>query len=266
MAPNRRFGQNFLISKAVREKIIELLELSEKEHIWEIGPGLGAMTKDLIQYASQLTLFEIDNSFVELLESLYAKYDYIKVVPGDVVKTWKSIYQTEGQPDRIMGNLPYNTASVIIADLIEAACIAPKMVFTVQKEVAARMKASPGTREYSAFSVLCQFACTVKDGGTISPGAFYPKPHVDSTIVVLHPHGKFNNSNLPLVGRITRALFSARRKTIRNTLGRSPVASEFGKETVLKALESCSIDAGRRGEELSVEQIVAIAEAILIQA
>ncbi len=220
------------------------------------------MTHDLIQQASHLTLFEIDNRFVEILDTLYAEYDHIKIVPGDVVKTWKSVHKAEGQPDRIMGNLPYNTASVIIADLIEAACVAPKMVFTVQKEVAARMKALPGTREYSAFSVLCQFACIVEDKGTISPGAFYPKPHVDSAIVVMHPHNKFSFELLPLVSTITRALFSSRRKTIRNTLGRSPVASNYGRETICKALDACSIDEGRRGEELSVEQIVSLTKAI----
>ena len=260
MAPNRRFGQNFLISKGVREKIVGLLELKEQSNVWEIGPGLGAMTHMLVDKAKNITLFEIDNRFIQFLTILYSEYPHLRIVNGDVVKTWKSVYREEGLPDRIMGNLPYNTASMIIADLIEAGCVAPRMVFTVQKEVAARMRAVPGTREYSAFSVICQFACTVEDGGTISPGAFYPPPHVDSALVVMEPHGRFNFSRLPLVSAITKALFSSRRKTIRNTLIRSSLSARYGQENIAAALEAGGIDPGRRGEELAVETVVALAE------
>lgn len=244
----------------MREKIVGLLEPNENERIWEIGPGLGAMTQMLIENTSELTLFEIDNRFIEFLTSLYSDFTHVKIVPGDVVKTWTSVYQAEGMPHRIMGNLPYNTASIIIADLIEAGCVAPRMVFTVQKEVAQRMRAVPRTRDYSAFSVICQFACTINDGGTISPGAFYPQPHIDSAIVVMMPHGRFDYKNLPIVSTITKALFASRRKTIRNNLEGSSLIPRYGREKVFKALEACEIDAGRRGEELSVDTIVHFAE------
>jgi len=260
MAPNRRFGQNFLISQGVREKIVGLLELEEQSNVWEIGPGLGAMTHMLLDKARNITLFEIDKRFIQFLTTLYSEYPHLKIVTGDVVKTCKSVYIEEGLPDRIIGNLPYNTASMIIADLIEAGCVAPRMVFTVQKEVAARMRAVPGTREYSAFSVICQFACTVEDGGTISPGAFYPPPHVDSALVTMKPHERFNFSRLPLVSVITKALFSSRRKTIRNTLIRSSLAERYGQENIAAALEAGGIDPGQRGEELAVETVVALAE------
>lgn len=260
MAPNRRFGQNFLISQGVREKIVGLLELEGQSTVWEIGPGLGAMTHMLVDKAENITLFEIDNRFIQFLTTLYTEYPHLKIVTGDVVKTWKSVYQEEGLPDRIMGNLPYNTASMIIANLIEAGCVAPRMVFTVQKEVAARMRAAPGSREYSSFSVICQFACTVEDGGTISPGAFYPPPHVDSALVLMKPHGRFNFCRLPLVSAITKALFSSRRKTIRNTLVRSSLASRYGEEKIAAALDAGGIDPGQRGEELTVEKVVELAE------
>src|SRR6056297_402508 len=260
MSPTRRFGQNFLISQAIREKIIGLLEPHRNDRIWEIGPGLGAMTEMLIESSSELTLFEIDNRFIEFLNSLCSDFSNVRIVPGDVVKTWFSVYQEEGMPHRIMGNLPYNTASIIIAHLIEAACVAPRMVFTLQKEVAQRMRAVPGTRDYSAFSVICQFACTIKDGGTISPGAFYPQPHIDSAIVVMMPHGRFDFKFLPLVSAITKALFASRRKTIRNNLEKSPLVSRYGREQVFTALEKSEIDSGRRGEELSVDTIVHFAE------
>ena len=262
MAPTRRFGQNFLISKGVREKILGLLELPSDGTVWEIGPGLGAMTHMLIDNAAHITLFEIDRRFIEFLSSLYKQREEVRIVAGDVVKTWESIYSSEGLPDRIMGNLPYNTASMIIGDLIMAGCVADRMVFTVQKEVAARMNANPGTREYSAFSVLCQFASSIEHAGVISPGAFYPQPHVDSAIVLMRPHGEYEFDLLPLVSSITKALFSSRRKTIRNTLGRSVVASHYGKSRLYDAFDASGIDAGRRGEELPVKTIVQLAECL----
>mgnify|MGYP006285855065 CR=1 FL=1 len=259
MAPTRRFGQNFLISQAVREKILRLLELPQDGTVWEIGPGLGAMTHMLVERAARSVLFEIDRRFIEYLNNLYKEHSNVRIVAGDVVKTWKQVYAEEGLPKRIMGNLPYNTASMIIGDLIESGCVAERMVFTVQKEVAARMSAKPGTRDYSAFSVICQFACSVSDAGVISPGAFYPQPHVDSAVVLMQPHGRYRYELLSLVSTITKALFSARRKTIRNTLGRSVVATRYGKPQLYGALEATGIDAGQRGEELPVETIVALA-------
>lgn len=260
MAPTRRFGQNFLISQPVREKILGLLELPGDGVVWEIGPGLGAMTHMLIDKVTRIVLFEIDRRFIEFLNSLYAQRDDVRIIAGDVVKTWEAVYAAEGLPNRIMGNLPYNTASMIIGDLIEAGCISERMVFTVQKEVAARMNAKPGTRDYSAFSVICQFACSVKDTGVISPGAFYPQPHVDSSVVLMQPHGKYRFELLPLVSTITKALFSARRKTIRNTLGRSVIATRYGKSVLYDALEASEINAGQRGEELPVSTIVDLSE------
>lgn len=243
----------------MREKILRLLELPRDGTVWEIGPGLGAMTHMLIDRAAGIVLFEIDYRFIEYLNSLYARRDDVKLVGGDVVKTWKAVYAAEGLPDRIMGNLPYNTAAMIIGDLIEAGCVTERMVFTVQKEVAARMNASPGTRDYSAFSVICQFACTVRDAGVIAPGAFYPPPHVDSAVVLMRPHGKYRYELMPLISTITKALFSARRKTIRNTLGSSLIAARYGKARLYAALAAAGIDAGQRGEELGVETIVALA-------
>lgn len=247
----------------MREKILGLLDLPSNGTVWEIGPGLGAMTHMLVDNAAGSTLFEIDRRFIEFLKSIYSQRDDIRIVAGDVVKTWEEVYSSEGLPDRIMGNLPYNTAAMIIGDLLTAGCVAGRMVFTVQKEVAARMKAKPATREYSTFSVLCQFACTIEHAGVISPGAFYPQPHVDSALVLMKPHGKYDFHLMPLVSTITKALFSSRRKTIRNTLGRSVVATKYGKHRLYDALDASRIDAGRRGEELPVDTIVELAGCLL---
>jgi 16S rRNA (adenine1518-N6/adenine1519-N6)-dimethyltransferase len=263
MAATHRFGQNFLISKRVREKILGLLDLPPDGTVWEIGPGLGAMTHMLVDNAARIVLFEIDRRFIEFLTSLYSEREEMRIVAGDVVKTWEAVYSSEGLPDRIMGNLPYNTAAMIIGDLLMAGSVSERMVFTVQKEVAARMNAKPSTREYSAFSVLCQFACSIQPAGLISPGAFYPRPHVDSAIVLMRPHGKYDFDLLPLVSTITKALFSSRRKTIGNTLGRSVVASQYGKSRLYDALDITGIDTGRRGEELPVETIVKLAECLM---
>jgi len=262
MAPNRRFGQNFLISQGMREKITELLELREGMDVWEIGPGLGAMTQHLLEYNPQLTLFEIDRLFVEYLRELYGGRSSLQIVEGDVLRTLHGVYGQRGVPDRIIGNLPYNIASAIIASMIEAGCLAERMVFTVQKEVGARISAVPGTREYSSFSVLCQFACDIIEAGDISPANFYPQPHVTSGVLVLVPHGKYDPALLPWVSRISRALFSSRRKTIRNTLLKAEWLDGVGRERMSELLEEHSIDRGLRGEVLSVQQIADLARSL----
>lgn len=262
MAASRRFGQNFLIDQSMREKIIALLELPEEAAVWEIGPGLGAMTQHLIDKSSELVLFEIDKRFIQFLSQLYQDEPKVEIVAGDVLKSRRPVFEERGVPDGIIGNLPYNSAAAIIAELIEQACLPPKLVFTVQKEVGERMLASPGTRDYSAFSILCQSACTVSDGGNVAASCFYPQPHVTSKVVVLEPHGGLNPALLPMVSRVSRALFSSRRKTIRNTLLKSELAAAFGQETLLHILEETGIDPQLRGEVLSVQEIHCLAERI----
>jgi len=240
----------------VREKIIELLEPKDAAHIWEIGPGLGAMTAHLVETDSRLTLFEIDKMFIKYLRQVFEIRSGVKIIGGDVLKTWKEVFFSDGMPDRIIGNLPYNSAAAIIASFIESGNLPPRMVYTVQKEVGERMVAGPGTKDYSAFSVLCGFACDVRDCGNVAPGCFYPQPHVTSKIVLMTPRGSGDLSLLPLVSSFTRAVFASRRKTIRNNLINSTWTRDIDPQRLWALLGESGIDPEGRGETIAVEDIV----------
>ncbi len=256
----KRFGQNFLIEKTLREKIVGILNPGKDEHIWEIGPGIGSMT-DMIS-AEKITVFEIDRGFIEHLTETYKNNPNILIVPGDVVKTWKKMWE-EDMPDKIFGNLPYNTASSIIASFIKNNSIADRMVFTVQKELGQRMTALPGKKEYSSFSVLCQSAFEVVCHGEINPGAFFPIPKVDSVIVELKPHRRYGDSgSTPVFFDLIHDLFLSRRKTIRNNILSGKLSRRYAREILLNSAEKANISLSRRGETLSVSEFIYFAEVI----
>lgn len=224
------------------------------------------MTEELAGHDGDITLFEIDRRFAEFLRSLYKGDERVEVVEGDFLQTREEMRRRKGNPDRILGNLPYNAASRIIAAILEGDVTARRMVFTVQKEVGLRMMTKPGGKEYSSFSVLCGLYCSVVDGGDVAAGSFYPVPKVVSKIVVLEPHQRYGEETRRIAATIAGTAFSSRRKTLRNTLKGLPSALsghidlDYG--AVMAALEHVGIDPGERGEKLSVEEYAAAAEAL----
>ncbi len=257
----KKFGQNFLINGAARDKLIDSLELTEGMKVWEIGPGLGAMTSGILERGADLTVFEIDRGFISLITQYfedYAKKDRFHLVEGDVIKTWKS-QLPNGIPSRLFGNLPYNIAATIIADTIEAEIRFDSCVFTVQKEVAQRMCAKPGTDDYSSFSVLCQWAYDLKPLIDLSGGNFWPKPNVDSRAVLLTKKADWPCCKNPKAFvKLQRALFSSRRKNVRNNL------SSYLKnnDMAMAYLEKAGIAPEKRAEVLSVPEILHLSDVI----
>lgn len=254
LSPQKKFGQNFLISKEARENIIKISDLKENTDVWEIGPGLGAMTALIIEKLSKcrLTVFEIDRGFILILKELFGSS--IEIAEGDFLKTWKSVYRSSGKPDRIIGNLPYNSASAIIASIIEANSVPEKMVFTVQKEAARRIAASPGTKDYSSFSVLCQIACKVKIETDISGGAFYPVPEVISSVISMSPNDEFSEiTDRKDFSRFLRILFTSRRKTLLNNLKK-----EIPADRIKEILEKEKISFDIRAEKLTPQELVSL--------
>ena len=156
MAMQKKFGQNFLINAHARTRLIDALDLEANMSVWEVGPGLGAMTDEMLKRGGKVTAFEIDRGFCGILKDIF-KGKQLTLVEGDVLKTWKKELAHNGMPARFFGNLPYNVGSVIIADMISGDCRFEKAVVTVQKEVAMRMCAKPGSEDYSSFSVLWYF-------------------------------------------------------------------------------------------------------------
>lgn len=258
----KKFGQNFLINADARTKLIDALEIDENKTVWEIGPGLGAMTNEILERGSDLTVFEIDRGFAGLINQFFDSYkqkDKFRIVEGDVLKTWKKQFETAGKPDRLFGNLPYNIAATVIADTIENNIRFDKCVFTVQKEVAIRMAAKPGSEDYSSFSVLCQWAYDVKPLLDLTGGNFWPKPNVDSRAVVMTRKENFPNCENPaLFVKVQRALFTSRRKTVRNNL------SVFLKnnDQAVEYLNKAGIDLMKRAEVLTVEELLRLSDVI----
>ena len=258
----KKFGQNFLINSDARKKLIDTLEVDENTSVWEVGPGLGAMTCEILERNAKLTVFEIDRGFASLVSKYfeeYAKKEKFFLVEGDVLKTWKNHLEKTQIPDRFFGNLPYNIAATIIADTIENNVRFERCVFTVQKEVAQRMTAKPGQSDYSSFSVLCQWAYDLQNVIDLSGGNFWPKPNVDSRAVLFTKKADFPSCENPsLFIRMQRALFSARRKTVRNSL------SQFlqNNELAVECLNLADIDIMKRAEVLTIEQLLKLSDII----
>ncbi|MCR5252105.1 MAG: 16S rRNA (adenine(1518)-N(6)/adenine(1519)-N(6))-dimethyltransferase RsmA [Treponema sp.] len=259
----KKFGQNFLINENARKKLIDALEINENSKVWEVGPGLGAMTSEILSRGAELTCFEIDHGFANLVSQFFAdeaQSGKFHLVEGDVLKTWKKHMESaEGIPDRFFGNLPYNIAATIIADTIENNVRFEKCVFTVQKEVAQRMCAKPGSDDYSSFSVLCQWAYDVKPLMDLSGANFWPKPNVDSRSVVFTKKADFPRCKEPaLFVKMQRALFSSRRKNVRNNL----TSFLSNGDLCEKALEKAGINPQKRAEVLTLEETLQLSDVL----
>jgi 16S rRNA (adenine1518-N6/adenine1519-N6)-dimethyltransferase len=227
------------------------------------------MTALLLERGHRVTAFEIDHGFARVLRDLFGANPNFTLIEGDFLKTWRGerglagiagengvASQAGGMPDIIFGNLPYNVALVIIADLLENNWVPRKMVFTVQKEAARRIAAGPGTKDYAAFSVLCASVCRTKILYDIGASAFWPRPRVTSSVVTLEPRP------VPIAGddragfsRFVRSAFSSRRKTLRNNL----IAMDRNFAAALDpTLEALGIVADVRAEALVPEQLASV--------
>lgn len=256
MAMQKRFGQNFMVNPSARSKIACCLDLHAGERLWEVGPGLGCMTEEFLSRGASVTAFEIDRGFVSALHRFFSQQEQdgsLFIAEGDVLRLWKDEIRMHGQPSKIAGNLPYNIAATFIADTITENVLFDRCVFTVQKEVAQRMAARPGSAGYSAFSVLCQYGYTVKTGISLGPGSFWPRPSVVSQAVIME---KKDRDSSPCSSRrfahLVHTLFSARRKTVLNNM--KPLLS--GETQPEAVLEKCGIKTNERAENISVETFV----------
>jgi 16S rRNA (adenine1518-N6/adenine1519-N6)-dimethyltransferase len=281
----KKFGQNFLINPAVRKKLTGALELGPGDKVWEVGPGLGAMTRELLDQGALVTAFEIDPGFADFLREEFGGRANFSLVRGDVLKTWKD----EAPVPFLMGNLPYNIAAALLGDLTEGGRFFRRLVVTVQKEVGRRMAARPGEADYSSFTVLVSGVYRVRPLMNIGGSSFYPRPRVDSVGLRLDLREEFlpppadgdaappaveqGAGEAPAVPRspfpplfypLVRRLFSSRRKTVKNTLcafvssrpgGAYPVGQgRDSKDLALRALESCGIKPEERPENLDISQ------------
>lgn len=259
---SKRFGQNFLVSKTARERIFAELEADPSSSVWEIGPGIGAMTALALDAGLRVTAFEIDHGFARLLRRLFADRETFSLVEGDFLKTWKTTLAEAEPPSRVFGNLPYSAANAIVASLLEEGPPIRRLVFTVQKETALRMAARPGSKDYSSFSVLCTSACRVRLAFDLGSGSFWPAPRVTSTVVVLEPRpDPVGAADRKGFSAFVRSAFSSRRKTLRNNLKAGRVFVDDG--ALDEALARLGIRADARAEALTPERLSAVYETLV---
>ncbi len=263
LAMSKRFGQNFLVDRQAREKLYTAMGLLPEALVWEIGPGIGSITNLLLEHKQQVLAFEIDHGFIRVLKRFFGDNPLFHIVEGDFLKTWRGAFDTVNKPDLIFGNLPYNAALGIIADLLENMHSPPRMVFTVQKEAARRIAAVPGSKDYSAFSVLCASVCNTKILYDIGAAAFWPQPRVTSSVVVLTPRpDPIAAQDRKGFSRFVRAAFSSRRKTLRNNIAALDKTLPPKLDTVLERL---GIEGGIRAEALTPSRLAEVFEALYSQ-
>jgi 16S rRNA (adenine1518-N6/adenine1519-N6)-dimethyltransferase len=243
--------------------MVRWLSPERGDTVWEIGPGLGAMTEALLREGAVCTVFEIDRGLCGYLEDVYGARDDFTLVCGDFVKTWREALLDHGLPQLLLGNLPYRSASLMIVDIIIGGLRPRRAVMTVQREAADRMCSAPGLKSYSSFSVLCQATFSLRILGELKPGSFYPAPDVSSAIMELVPRKDApSGSSLRILEVLARALFASRRKTIRNNLTAALLPERVSRDNVLEALLQMHVDPAGRAEVLAPEIFVAVAKAL----
>ena len=260
-AMQKRFSQNFMVNPSARRKIADLVEVSAHESVWEIGAGLGCMTGELLARGARVKAFEVDRGFCSLLRQFFSQKllsGDLEIVEGDVMKTWQEeIKKTDASSSRVkvLGNLPYNIASTFIAQTIRSGVTFSRCVFTVQKEVAGRITARVGDKDYSAFSILCQFAYDAKLSLSLAAGSFWPPPRVSSQVVILTRKPKNYPCSADAFSFVVNSLFASRRKTLLNNARLLPLdgmpPADF--------LTSCGVKGECRAENLDVSEFARIA-------
>lgn len=249
----KRFGQNFLHDPGVIERIIRAIGPKPDDALVEIGPGLGALTEEMLAVNDHLQVIELDRDLVPVLRTKFFNYPELRIHQADALTFDFSELMKNGQRLRIIGNLPYNISTPLIFHLLGHSGVVEDMHFMLQKEVVQRLAAVPGDNNYGRLGIMAQYFCRVQPLFEVGPGAFRPAPKVDSAIVRMVPHDSLPHpaKDYRLLQAVVRTAFSARRKTLRKGLSGMMNVAE---------LNSVGIDDGLRPENLGLAQYVAIAD------
>ena len=247
---DKKLGQNFLIDENVVHQIVAAAELSEADTVLEVGPGIGTLTQGLAESKARVVAVELDTRLLPVLATTLNGYDNVRVVHGDILKV--NIMEEVGAHSfKVCANLPYYITTPIIFALLEKRLPMERLVAMVQKEVAERMAAQPGGKEYGALSVAIQYYTEPKIAFIVPPTSFIPAPAVDSAVIVCKRREKppVEVCDEGLFFRVVKAAFSLRRKMLSNSLKNMGIKSE----QVAKWLELAGVDGKRRAETLSLE-------------
>ncbi len=262
----KKFGQNFLIDEHVINKIIKAAEITKDDMVLEIGPGIGTMTQYLAESADRIVAVEIDKNLIPILEETLAEYDNVRLINDDVLKVdINKLVEEEngGRPVKVVANLPYYITTPIIMGLFESHVPLHSLTVMVQKEVAERMQAKPGTKDYGALSLAVQYYAKPYIAANVPPNCFIPRPNVGSAVIKLTGYEekpvKVNDEKLMF--NLIRAAFNQRRKTLQNAIANSSDLG-FTKAEVEKSLEKMNLPADIRGERLSLAEFAMLSDII----
>jgi len=254
----KKFGQNFLIDTHVLEKIITAADITGNDMVVEIGPGIGTMTQYLAEAAREVVAVEIDRSLIPILEDTLTGYSNVTILNDDILKVdlIKLVNErNQGRPVKVVANLPYYITTPIIMQLFESSVPLKSITVMVQKEVAQRMQAKPGTKDYGALSLAVQYYAEPYIAANVPPNCFIPRPAVGSAVIRLDRYTEppVNVDDERLMFRLIRASFNQRRKTLVNGLSNS-AELDFSKPELLTAFTQMGLDPAVRGETLTLQQ------------
>lgn len=260
----KKFGQNFLIDPHVLDKIISAAEITKEDFVLEIGPGIGTMTQYLAEAAREVTAVEIDRNLIPILSETLSAYDNVQIINEDVLKLDLAALAKErngGKPIKVVANLPYYITTPIIMGLFEGGVPIESITVMVQKEVAMRMQAGPGTKDYGALSLAVQYYAEPYLAANVPPNCFMPRPNVGSAVIRLTRYAEpaVKAKDEKLMFALIRASFNQRRKTLQNGLNNSQELS-FTKEQIAEAIEKMSLSPSVRGEALTLEQFAKLSD------
>lgn len=258
----KKFGQNFLIDTHVLDKIIRAAEITKEDLVLEIGPGIGTLTQYLCENAREVIAVEIDRQLIPVLHDTLSAYDNVTVLNEDILKVDLNALVKErngGKPVKVVANLPYYITTPIIMELFEKHVPLSSVTVMVQKEVADRMQAKPGSKDYGALSLAVQYYAEPYIAANVPPNCFMPRPNVGSAVINLKLHEKpmIEVRDEELLFKLIRASFNQRRKTLVNGLNNFTGLS-YSKEQIISALQAEGLNENIRGEALTLSQFAGL--------
>lgn len=262
--PSKGLGQNFLTDKNILGRMVDAAEIEKEDEVLEIGPGIGTLTRQLAARAGKVVAVEIDKRLLPVLEYTVEPLGNVKVINGDILsfdlKTlWRDCFAGKV---KVVANLPYYVTSPIVMKLLEEGLPLQRIVIMVQREVAQRMSACPGRKDYGALSIAVQYHSQPSIVAVVPPTVFIPPPKVNSAIVRLDIGNskRYAVKDERLLFQLVRAAFGQRRKTLLNAL--SGGFTQLDRQGLNESLTYCGIDPGRRGETLSIQEFCCLADYI----
>ncbi|HWK22916.1 MAG TPA: 16S rRNA (adenine(1518)-N(6)/adenine(1519)-N(6))-dimethyltransferase RsmA [Ureibacillus sp.] len=264
----KSLGQNFLVDPNILRNIVGHANLTKDSGAIEVGPGIGALTEHLARAAKKVVSFEIDQRLLPVLEDTLSPYDNVKIIHSDILKAdVEKVINEEmlGIEDiMVVANLPYYVTTPILLKLLNDRLPIRGFVVMMQKEVADRITAKPGTKEYGSLSIAIQYYVTAEVAMVVPKSVFMPQPNVDSAVIRLIKHNEppVKVIDEDFLFEVTRASFAQRRKTILNNLQSGLKAGKEKKQLILDALEKANVEPTRRGETLSIQEFGKLADAL----